>query len=255
MMNREKYMIEGLLKELKMNGGLKYLKESKEDLNDGEKLLGILHSELEWRKINSCATRIKNAGYPTNKELVEIDEKINSDIPFGKIKKYCDGNFLKEGKNLCFIGAPGLGKTHSLIAIGRELCRRGFTVKFHTAIGLVNLLTEAQNENTKTKLMKKLLRSNFLIIDELGYVPLSDNNARLLFEVFSNRYERGSIGVSSNLIFSKWGEVFGSVELTTALIDRLTHNCDTLYFKGVSYRVLQNKQKNPKSINQHSTLN
>jgi DNA replication protein DnaC len=91
--------------------------------------------------------------------------------------------------------------------------------------------------------MDKILAPQLLIIDELGFVPFSENGARLLFDVFSKRYERGSIAVSTNLAFNKWAEIFGSIELTTALIDRFTHNCEIYTYKGQSIRFKQSKEK------------
>ena len=141
------------------------------------------------------------------------------------------------------VGYQGTGKTHSLIAIGRELCRKGFTVKFHSAYQLVNQLEEAKANHTLGKLMKLIQRPQLLIIDELGFVPFSETGARLLFDVFACRYERGSIAVSTNLTFNKWDQIFGSMELTAALVDRFTHHALIYNYDGDSVRLMDARNK------------
>ena len=140
------------------------------------------------------------------------------------------------------MGQQGTGKTHSLIALGRDLCRRGVSIRFYTACELVNILEESKAQCCLTKTMQMLMKPALLIIDELGFVPFSENGARLLFDVFAGRYERGSIAVSTNLSFDKWVQVFGSVELTGMLLDRFTHNAHIFTYKGESVRFTQAKQ-------------
>ncbi len=125
--------------------------------------------------------------------------------------------------------------------MGRKLCRKGITAIFFSACGLVNALEEAKVTHTLSKLMQSLTKPQLLIIDELGFVPFSENGVRLLFDVFASRYERGSIAVSTNLSFDKWIQVFGSVELTAALIDRFTHKCLIYRFEGELVRLIEAK--------------
>ncbi len=141
------------------------------------------------------------------------------------------------------MGQQGTGKTHSLIALGRDLCRQGKTVKFYTACSLVNLLEEAKAKHILAKEMQALAKPEVLIIDELGFVPFSENGARLLFDVFASRYEKGSIAVSTNLSFDKWVQVFGTPELTAALIDRFSHKCLIFNYQGKSVRFLDAKKR------------
>ena len=115
-------------------------------------------------------------------------------------------------------------------------------MKFYTACGLVNALEESKNQNKLTKFMQTVLEPSLLIIDELGFIPFTENGARLLFDVFANRYEKGSIAVSTNLSFDKWVQVFGSVELTAALVDRFTHRSHTVVYNGESVRFRQATQ-------------
>jgi DNA replication protein DnaC len=141
----------------------------------------------------------------------------------------------------------GTGKTHIALALGLAACQRGFTVGFATAAGLVNQLMEARDEKRLLRLQAQLAAHKLLIVDELGYVPLSPIGAELLFEVFSQRYERGSIIVTSNLPFVDWTSVFGSERLTGALLDRLTHHVHILEMNGDSYRLKQSKSRRRKN--------
>lgn len=225
-----------------MYGALSHYKKVNQSILDKEQLLiQILEAEILHKKERTMKWRMSQARFPVEKEWVEIDYSLNLKIDFNRIKRHFDGEFLEKRQNLCFIGTQGTGKTHCLIALGRELCRRGRTVRFYTACELVNALEEAKNNSTLSKLMKNLLIPKLLIIDELGFVPFSENGARLLFDVFASRYERGSIAVSSNLSFDKWIQVFGSIELTAALVDRFSHKADIMPFEGQSVRLFQTK--------------
>ena len=137
------------------------------------------------------------------------------------------------------------GKTHVALGLGLAACQRGLSVGFTTAASLVHELNEATDERRLLNLQKKLARIKLLIIDELGFVPLSKTGAELLFEVFSQRYERGSVLVTTNLPFDEWTEVFGSERLTGALLDRLTHRVHILEMNGESYRLKQSRQAAP----------
>ncbi len=235
-------MIEELLVKLKMIGALNFFQELKDDnLSKEQLLVSLLENEIEWKSNNRMKRRLRVASFPFEREWSNIKHNKNPKIPFKKIQKLSDGKFIEEKRNLCFIGTPGLGKTHSLIAIGRDLCRKGYSVKFYTAIDLVTKLEEAKEGNELSKFMDRILKPHLIIIDELGFVPLMDNGSRLLFDVFSKRYENGSIAVSTNLSLPKWSQTFGSVELTSALIDRFTHRCDIFTFEGESFRFSESK--------------
>ena len=140
----------------------------------------------------------------------------------------------------------GVGKTHLAIGLGLAACQKGLTAGFVTAASLVNQLTEARDEKRLMRLQTSLAKLQLLIIDELGYVPLSQTGAELLFEVISQRYERGSTIVTSNLTFEDWTSVFGSERLTGALLDRLTHHVHILEMNGDSFRLKQSKARKAK---------
>jgi DNA replication protein DnaC len=141
-------------------------------------------------------------------------------------------------------GNSGTGKTHVALGLGLAACQKGLSVGFTTAAALVHELIEARDERRLLNMQKRLANLKLLIIDELGFVPLSKTGAELLFEVFSQRYERGSTMVTTNLPFDEWTEVFGSERLTGALLDRLTHHVHILEMNGESYRLRQSRKTN-----------
>ena len=141
------------------------------------------------------------------------------------------------------LGNSGTGKTHIALGLGLAACQKGLSVGFTTAAALVHELLEARDEKRLLRLQKQLTGYRLLIIDELGFVPLSKSGAELLFEIFSQRYERGSTLVTSNLPFDEWTEILGSERLTGALLDRLTHHVHILEMNGESYRLAQSKRR------------
>jgi DNA replication protein DnaC len=236
-------MLKDLLLSLRMFGALESLEafarlESKE-----EYVAAILKAELEHRQLRQEKKRLKRASFPSEKEWAEIDKKLNPEIDFESVKALGNGDFVRRKENLCIIGHQGTGKSHSLVALGRELCRQGISVQFCTAHSLVTSLEEAQDEHKLGKMMTALMKPSLLIIDELGFVPFTKKGSSLLFDVFAKRYEKGSIAVSTNLIFDKWVNLFRSMELTAALLDRFTHRAHIFVYKGESVRFLTSKQR------------
>ncbi len=144
--------------------------------------------------------------------------------------------------NILALGNSGTGKTHLALALGLAACQKGYRVRFITAAALVNELLEARDEKRLLRVQKQLAKQDLLIVDELGYVPLSKTGSELLFEVFSQRYEQASTLVTSNLPFNEWTEIFGSERLTGALLDRLTHHVHILELNGDSYRLQHSKK-------------
>ena len=140
-------------------------------------------------------------------------------------------------------GSSGTGKTHIGLSLGLAACQQGFRVRFTTAASLVHELIEARDEKRLLRYQKNLARQELLIVDELGFVPLSKTGAEMLFEVFSQRYERTSTLVTSNLPFAEWTEVLGSERLTGALLDRLTHHVHILEMNGDSFRLKNSRKK------------
>jgi DNA replication protein DnaC len=160
--------------------------------------------------------------------------------------------YVTRRENIIAVGNSGTGKTHIGLGLGLAACQKGLSVGFNTAAALVHELLEARDEKRLLRLQRQLAGYKLLIIDELGYVPLSQTGAELLFEVFSQRYERGSTVVTSNLPFDEWTSVFGSERLTGALLDRLTHHVHILQMNGDSYRLNQSKRRSHRATSDTS---
>ena len=151
--------------------------------------------------------------------------------------------WIERRENVIALGPSGTGKTHIALGLGLAACQKGMSVGFTTAATLVNELMEARDERRLLRLQKQIVGHKLLIIDELGFVPLSKTGAELLFELISQRYERGATLITSNLPFDEWTETFGSERLTGALLDRLTHHVHILEMNGDSYRLGQSRAR------------
>lgn len=199
-------------------------------------LLALLEAEVHHREVNSERKRIAQARFPTLKAL---DEFQFADIPSlnrQAILELTQGNYIQAKENIVFLGPTGTGKTHLAISLGLAACRQGSRVRFATAAGLINELMEAQAQLRLSKVEAALLKFDLLILDEVGFIPFSKPGAELLFGLLTDRYERGSVLVTTNLDFASWTEIFGDPRLTAALLDRLTHRCHIMEFQGDSYR-------------------
>jgi DNA replication protein DnaC len=152
------------------------------------------------------------------------------------------GEFIDRRECVLALGNSGTGKTHIALAIGLAACQKSYRVRFTTAASLVHELMEARDEKRLLRFQKHLASFELLIVDELGFVPLSKTGAEMLFEIFSQRYERSATMVTSNLPFNEWTEILGSERLTGALLDRLTHHVHILEMNGESYRLKESKQ-------------
>ena len=150
--------------------------------------------------------------------------------------------FVDHRRNVIALGPSGTGKTHVASGLGLAACQKGLKVRFTTAAALVHELIEAVDERCLQRLQKQLISQDLLIIDELGFVPLGKSGAELLFEIISQRYERGSIIITSNLPFDEWTGIFGSERLTGAIPDRLTHHVHILEMNGESFRLRQSRK-------------
>lgn len=148
-------------------------------------------------------------------------------------------DFLAPKENLIFMGAVGTGKTHLATAISLQACQRGHRVRFFTAASLANLLLEKNNRGTMNSFLASIKKTELIVLDEVGFVPLHKDAAELLFQVVSDCYESRSLIITSNLEFSQWNTVFGDNRLTAALIDRLVHHSHIVIFSGESYRLTQ----------------
>ena len=195
--------------------------------------------ELIDRERRLVERRIKVARFPAVKSLDSFQFTAIPSLNKSLVLELARCAYVEGRENIIALGNSGTGKTHIAIALGLAACQKGLSVGFVTASTLVHDLLEARDERRVQKLKRSLAAYKLLIIDELGYVPLSSTGAELLFEVFSELYERGSTIVTSNLPFDEWTSVFGSERLTGALLDRLTHHVHILEMNGESYRLRQ----------------
>lgn len=203
--------------------------------------------EVQRRQAQAVERRLKQAGFPVVKELADYDFAAVPKLNKKHVLDLARCAFLEQRANLVFVGAPGVGKTHLAIAMGREACRRGGNVKFFTAAGLANTYIEAREERQVTRLENHIRRCDLIVVDELGYVPLKRDQAEHLFGFFSQCYERTSLIVTTNLPFADWPQIFADDErLAGALLDRLTHHVHILEIVGNSYRLAASKKRQKK---------
>ena len=232
------------LKQLKLPTVLReYDKLARECARDGidhpTYLLRLIELELIDRERRTVERRIRAARFPATKSLDTFEFAAIPSLNKMLVLELARSEYILRRENVIALGNSGTGKTHVALALGLSACQKGFSVTFTTAAALVNQLLEARDERRLLKLQRDLQATRLLIIDELGYVPLSATGAELLFEVFSQRYERGSTIITSNLPFEDWTSVLGSERLTGALLDRLTHHVHILAMNGDSYRLKQ----------------
>jgi DNA replication protein DnaC len=206
-------------------------------------LLRLAELELIERERRMVERRIRAARFPTVKSLDSFDFPAIPSLNKALVLDLARGEYVERRENVIALGNSGTGKTHIALGLGLAACQRGMSVGFTTAAALVHELLEARDEKRLLRLQKQLAGYRLLIVDELGYVPLSKSGAELLFETLSQRYERGSTLVTSNLPFDEWTEVLGGERLTGALLDRLTHHVHILEMNGESYRLAQSKRR------------
>lgn len=206
-------------------------------------LTRLTELELIDRERRMVERRIRMAKFPAVKSLDSFDFKAIPELNKMLVLELARCEYIDRQENIIALGPSGTGKTHVALGLGLAACQKGLAVGFTTASGLVHELMEARDERTLLRYKKKLAKYKLLIIDELGFVPLSKTGAELLFEVFSQRYECGSTIITSNLPFDEWTETFGSERLTGALLDRLTHHVNILEMNGESYRLTQSRSR------------
>ena len=212
-------------------------------------LVRLAELELIDRERRMVERRIRLSKFPAVKSLDSFDFKAMPSLNKMLVLELARCEYIERRENIIALGNSGTGKTHIALGLGLAACQKGLSVGFITAAALVHELMEARDEKRLLRFQKQLAKYKLLIIDELGFVPLSKTGAELLFEVFSQRYEQGSTLLTSNLPFDEWTEVFGSERLTGALLDRLTHHVHILEMNGDSYRLNQSqkRRKSPKT--------
>ena len=202
-----------------------------------EGLNHFLKNEVKYREINRAESNIKVAHFPYIKEIKDFDFDYQPSINKDVINDLATLRFVEEKKNVLFMGSPGVGKTHLATSLGIEAAKKRNSVYFISCNDLINNLSNAFKENKLDRKIKFYCKYKLLIIDEIGYLPITKDEANMFFQLIAKRYEDKSTIITTNQPFSKWGEVFGDTTIASAIIDRLVHHSVIINIKGKSYRI------------------
>jgi DNA replication protein DnaC len=242
--------IEQMMRQVKLSGMAKSWR-SVPFVDREQYVTNLLKLELQEREANRINRMVKTAGFRVLKTLDEFVWNSAIELPHGLTQEYMEElRFLAPKENLIFMGVVGTGKTHLATAIALKACQEGRRVRFFTAAELANILLEKNAKGTLNSYLGTLKKTELIVVDEIGFVPLHKDAAELLFQVISDCYERKSLIITSNLEFSHWNTVFGDNRLTAALVDRLIHHSHIVIFSGESYRLTQsmNRQRASKGV-------
>ena len=248
-MNEIHKNIQSYLKSLKLHGIAPVyeelsLKATKSKLQYEEYLLLLLEEEIKRKQDASVKSKIISAKFPFVKTIEEFDFSFQPDFKEKEVIRLSGLEFIENKENVIFLGPPGVGKTHLAIGLGIKACMQKYRVIFISASKLLeDLLISSKNGALVNKLLM-YSRFNLLIIDELGYMPIVKEQANLLFQLISMRYEKGSVILTSNYNFDEWSKVFDDNIVASAIIDRLVHHSSLFYINGSSYRIKDKIRKN-----------
>ena len=210
--------------------------------NPEEFLRTLIEAEIASRDASNIRTRMRQASFPVTKTLDEFDIAASS-IPPATFDYLASLEWIRAAENVCLIGPAGTGKSHTLIGLGIAAVEHGHRVRYFTAAELVETLYRGLADNSVGKLIDSLLRNDLVLVDELGFAPLDDTGAQLLFRFVAAAYERRSLGVASHHSFEDWGRFLPEHTTAVSMLDRLLHHATTVITNGQSYRMLQARQR------------
>jgi DNA replication protein DnaC len=205
-------------------------------------LVQALETEWQGRYQRGIEARLRMARFPWLKTLDQFDFDFQPSLDKRQVRELAGMSFVERAHNVILLGPPGVGKTHLAIALGVKAVEAGYSVLFLTLEALMTRLVKAFNENRLERSLQQQVYPKVLIIDEIGYLPLSNLEASLFFRLVARRYERASLIITSNKSYLDWGEVFNDPVVATAILDRLLHYSTTLNIKGESYRIKEKRR-------------
>jgi DNA replication protein DnaC len=214
-----------------------------------ELLRTLIDAEITARDASNARTRMKTAAFPVIKTLDELDRTACS-IPGPTLDYLASLEWIRAKENLCLVGPPGTGKSHVLVALGAAAVHAGHKVRYFTAADLVETLYRGMADNSVGRVIENLLRSDLILIDEVGFAPLDDTGAQLLFRLVSAAYERRSLGVASHWPFDQWGRFLPEHTTAVSLLDRLLHHASVVVTDGDSYRMREARQRGGSTMKQ-----
>jgi len=237
----------GLMDKLKMDHLSPQLESvceqaSKKDMNYKEFLTQALETEWRGRHLKGVESRLSQARFPWMKTIEQFDFSFQPSIDRKVIRELAGLSFVDRAENVILLGPPGVGKSHLAIALGVKAAEAGHRILFMTLETLLTRLCRARLENRLERQLQQFVYPKVLILDEMGYLPMSREDASLFFRLLNRRYEKASLIITSNKSFTDWGEIFGDQILATAILDRLLHHSTVINIKGESYR-LKEKRK------------
>lgn len=210
-------------------------------------LMHLSETEIEDRRARRIERLLRQSGLPKDKTLATLDQKRLPAKVRRQLPTLCEGGFAERAENVLAFGLPGRGKTHCVCAIGHELVQRGYRVLFLQAFVLVQRLLAAKRDLALEKALRRLDRFDVVVVDDIGYIQQEREEMEVLFTFLAERYERRSVMITSNLVFSQWDKIFKDPMTTAAAIDRVVHHSDILELTGESYRSEAAKKRNAKN--------
>lgn len=205
-------------------------------------LRGLVSEEVAYKERKSIQNRIKSAKFPILKSLKDFDYAFQPSVDRKKLEELANLRFIDNKENILFLGPPGVGKTHLSTGLGVRACESGYSVLFVTLSDMISVLMASMADNSFPGKLRTFIQPSLLIIDEVGYLPVSKEGANFLFHVVAKRYETGSIILTSNKSFADWGGILGDSVIASAVLDRLLHHSTVFNIRGDSYRLKEKKK-------------